>query len=75
MIGTALVFLGPTIGRIGPILIGISEKLTQNIMYGIIYLILIGLIVLDKKHGKKSHPYLVIISFWIVHQITFNLLF
>jgi uncharacterized membrane protein YozB (DUF420 family) len=75
MIGTALVFLGPTIGRIGPIVLGLSENLTQNIQYGIIYLILIGLIVFDRKHGKKYQPYLVIILFWIVHQIAFNLIF
>lgn len=75
MIGAAIVFLGPTIGRIGPILIGLSEKVTQNIQYGIIYLILLGSILLDLKHGKKFRPYMLIFAGWIVHQITFNLIF
>lgn len=75
MIGTALVFLGPTIGRIGPKFLGLSEIVTQNFQYGLIYLILIGLILLDKKHGKKYQPYLLILSIWIIHQITFNFIF
>ena len=75
MIGTAIVFLGPTIGRIGPLVLGLSENWTQNIQYGLIYLILIGLIMLDRKHGKNYRPYLIMLSTWIVHQITFNLIF
>lgn len=31
MIATALVFLGPTVGRMGPLLLGWSELLTQNV--------------------------------------------
>jgi len=75
MIGTAIVFLSPTLGRIGPFLLGLSDGVTQNILYGIIDLILIGLILYDKKNGKKYQPYLVILAVWIVHQITFNLIF
>ena len=75
MIGTAIVFLGPTIGRIGPLVLGLSEKVTQNAQYGLIYLILISLMLLDRKHGKKYQPYLLIISVWILHQITFNIIF
>lgn len=75
MIGATIVFLGPTIGRIGPILIGISEKMTQNILYGIIYMIVIGLVLLDRKNGKNFRPYIIILAGWIVHQITFNLIF
>jgi len=75
MIGTAIVFLSPTLGRIGPLLLGLSDSVTQNILYGIIYLILIGLIFYDKKNGKKYQPYLLIFSVWIIHQITFNLVF
>lgn len=59
MIGTALVFLGPTIGRIGPLVLGLSESVTQNSQYGLIYLILIGLIILDKKNGKNFKPYFI----------------
>ncbi|MCM4153564.1 hypothetical protein DHD05_18370 [Arenibacter sp. N53] len=75
MIGTAIVFLGPTFGRIGALLLGLSERVTQNVQYTIIYLILLGLIGLDKKHHKDFRPYLLMLIIWIVHQIIFNLLF
>jgi hypothetical protein len=58
MIGTAIVFLGPTFGRIGALLLGLSESVTQNVQYTIIYLILLGLIGLDKKHKKDFRSYL-----------------
>lgn len=72
MIGTGLVFLSPTLGRIGPLLLGLSDKVTQNILYGIIYCILIGLILLDRKNGKNYRPYLLILGAWIIHLIVFN---
>ncbi|MBX2816995.1 MAG: hypothetical protein KTR24_13400 [Saprospiraceae bacterium] len=75
MIGTAIVFLGPTIGRIGPLVLGWSEEVTQNIQYGVIYLILVGLIGLDRTKGKSSKPYLHILGMWVVHQIVFNVVF
>ncbi len=75
MIGTTIVFLSPTLGRIGVLLLGLSDIVSQNILYGIIYLILIGLMFLDKNLGKKHQPYMLIISIWIIHQITFNLIF
>ncbi len=74
MIGTALVFLGPTIGRIGPILLGLSENFTQNSMYVIVYLILISLILLDRKNGRNFKPYLQILGAWVVHQTVFNVM-
>ncbi len=75
MIGTAIVFLSPTLGRIGPLLLGVSDVVNQNVIYGIIYLILIWLIFLDRKKGKNYKPYLLILLIWIIHQITFNLIF
>ena len=75
IIGTAIVFLGPTIGRIGPMVLGLPEKVTQNAQYGLIYLILFGLIMLDRKNNKKFQPYLLIFVAWAIHQITFNLIF
>ena len=75
MIGTAIVFLGPTIGRIGPLWLGIPDQLNQNILYVIIYLILAGLIILDFRNRAPLNPYLVILIVWIVHQISFNLIF
>jgi hypothetical protein len=73
MIGTALVFLGPTVGRIGPYIMGWSGNVTQNVQYGIIYLILIGLIYLDKNHRKNYQPYVFILISWIIHQIVFHM--
>lgn len=75
MIGTALVFLGPTIGRIGPILLGWSGFLTQHILYGLIYMILITLIFYDKTNNKDYKPYLFIISCFLVHQVIYYLIF
>jgi hypothetical protein len=75
MIGTALVFLSPTLGRIGPLWLGVSDVVNQNVIYGIIYLIMIGLIFLDRKSGKDYNPYLLILATWFIHQITFNLIF
>lgn len=75
MIGAAMVFLGPTIGRIGPILLGLSIGLTQNLQYTIIYLILLGLVMLDRKKNRDFKPYLFIGGMWLLHQIAFNLLF
>lgn len=73
MIGTALVFLGPTIGRIGPGILGLSPSLTQHMQYALIYAILAGLILLDRKKGKKYQAYLLILAVWVVHQLTFTL--
>ena len=75
MIGTALVFLGPTIGRIGPLWFGIPDQLNQNILYVIIFLILIGLIILDFRNKARFKPYVVILIVWVIHQISFNLIF
>jgi len=75
MIATALVFLGPSVGRIGPILLGWSELFTQNIQYSIIYSILIGLILYDRKNQRKFQPYLIAIGGFIVHQIVYHIVF
>lgn len=75
IIGSATVFLGPTIGRIGPHIFEWSEIVTQNIQYGIIYLILIGLIFYDKRNKNNYRPYLLILTTWIIHQIIFNMIF
>ena len=75
MIGTTIVFLGPTIGRIGTMVLGLSESVTQNSQYGLIYIILLGLILLDRKNGKNSQPYLFMLAVWVIHQVVFNSLF
>jgi len=75
MIATALVFLGPTVGRIGPIWLGWSEILTQNVQYTIIYSILISLIFYDKSKGKDYKPYIAAIVCFALHQIVFHIIF
>jgi hypothetical protein len=75
MIATAIVFLGPTIGRIGPIWMGWSGIFTQNVQYGIIYLILLSLILYDKNNRKKYNPYLLAIACFAIHQAVFYLVF
>ncbi len=75
MIASALVLLGPTVGRIGPNLLGWSELLTQNVQYGIIYFILISLILYDRKNKRKFQPYLVAIAGFIIHQIIYHIVF
>jgi hypothetical protein len=75
MIATTLVFLGPTVGRIGPILLGWSELVTQNIQYLIIYLILASLLFYDRANGKKYQPYVTAICFFIIHQIVYHIVF
>jgi len=75
MIASALVLLGPTVGRIGPILLGWGDVLTQNVQYGIIYSILISLVLYDKKNQKKYQPYLVAIGAYVIHQIIYHIIF
>lgn len=72
MIGTATAFLGPTLGRIGSYIIGVQPKTSDNAVYIIVYLILIGLIILDRKHGKNFRPYILIFVVWAIRQIVFN---
>lgn len=75
MIALSLVFLGPTVGRIGPILLGWSELLTQNVQYGIIYLILVNLIFYDRASHKDYKPYLIAVLFFVIHQVVYHLVF
>jgi hypothetical protein len=75
IIASALVLLGPTFGRIGPNLLGMSGILTQNVQYTIIYSILISLILYDKKNHRKSQPYLIAMAGFIIHQIVFHIIF
>jgi len=75
MIASAVVFLGPTIGRIGPFIFGWSEILTQNVQYGIIYLILVSLIIYDKMNNKAFKPYLFALICFLIHQIVFYIVF
>ena len=75
MIASALVLLGPTIGRIGVILLGLGDVMTQNIQYGITYTILICLILYDRKNNRNYQPYLVAIGAYVIHQVVFHIIF
>jgi hypothetical protein len=74
MISSALVLLGPTIGRIGPIWFGFSSALTQYIQYGITLSILMALIIYDGRI-QKARPYLVASGLFIAHALIFTALF
>ena len=75
MIANALVFLGPTIGRIGPSLFEWSLVVTQNVQYTIIYSILLGLILYDRANNSKYTPYLVAVGCYAVHQVVFYMVY
>lgn len=75
MIATALVFLGPTLGRIGPILLEWSELMTQYTMYGIIFSVLISLVWKDMKAGARFYPYLVAATAFMLHQSAYYFVF
>lgn len=75
MIAAAIVFLGPTVGRIGPGLLKWSDLTTQNVMYGIIYIILLSLIFYDKTNQKNYKPYLVALFGFFIHQVIFLIIF
>jgi hypothetical protein len=75
MIAAAMVLLGPTIGRILPIQFGLSNHATQNLQFGIIQSILIALIIVDIRKGKKYYPYLVAMAGWCVHHAVFYYIF
>ena len=75
MIAIALVFLGPTIGRINRILLGLSDLIGQNILYGIIYLILVTLVFYDKANKRSFKPYLFVLICYLGHQAIFHVVF
>lgn len=75
MISLTLVLLGPTIGRIGPHILGMGEVGAQTLQYGIIFSILAGLIMYDRSNKKDSQPYVIAIGGFTIHAIVFFLLF
>lgn len=75
MIALAIVFLGPTIGRIGPSLLGWNDVLTQFIQYSITFIILFSLILNDKRNKREYHPYVLTSIAYALHMIAFYLVF
>lgn len=74
MISSALVLLGPTIGRIGPVWLDLSFQATQYIQYGITLAILLILIVYDGRI-QKSRPYLLAAGLFTAHALVFTALY
>jgi hypothetical protein len=75
MIAATLVLLGPTLGRIGPILLDLSTVVTQTLQYIVILIILIGVITYDKVNKKNYRPYILAVTGFSIHAIIFYLLF
>jgi len=78
MIAIALIFIGPTLGRIIFFLLELENLGSLHIPYLLVIGILSGLIFWDKKNGRKYKPYLVaLISFTIylfaLYSINVNL--
>jgi hypothetical protein len=69
MIATALVFLDPAIGRIVFFWFGGSFLTASYIPYALIDLILLLLIMNDKRHNKNYRPYLIALCFFFVFQV------
>lgn len=74
MILTTIVFLGPTVGRIGGIWFGLPLLMSQAVQYFIIALILTVLIVRDDSR-KKSKPYFIGALAYLLHAIGFYIVF
>ncbi len=69
MIGSATVFLDPTLGRIYIILLGIPPLIAINLVYVTVFAIIVFLIYLDKKHKKDYTPYKHILWAWAGHYV------
>ena len=75
MIGTAIVFLAPTLGRIGPILLGLDPVVSQTILYLVVYVILVLLITSDRRNKRQFQPYVYMLMLWMVHHMAFYMIF
>jgi hypothetical protein len=70
MIAIALIFVGPTLGRIIFFLLELEHLGPLHIPYLIIIAILLGLIFWDRKNGKNYKPYLVSIAAFSIYLIS-----
>jgi len=75
MIALTLVLLGPTWGRMGGSLLGLTDLATQNIQYAIIYAILVSLTLYDIRNKRKYFPYLIAIFAFMIHQAVYYWVF
>lgn len=73
MIGTALVLLGPTLGRILPSLLSNWSSLQrENFKTAIIEGLLLTLLALDWKWKADYRPYLIMGVAWFTHHLCYN---
>lgn len=70
MIAIALIFIGPTLGRIIFFLLELEHLGSLHIPYLIVVAILLGLIFWDRKNGKNYKPYLVAIAVFSIYLIS-----
>ena len=75
MIAAALVFLGPTIGRIGYYYLHLSATGTQTLLYLLMYSILGSLVLYDKVTTSKVKPYYVAMGLYLPHLLIYFYLF
>lgn len=83
MIASALMLLGPILGRALPIFLGLSLLPAQTVQFLCIEVILFGLAYYDHKTVAKNsrgansihQPYFVAMSLFALHQVVFYLLF
>lgn len=69
MIAIALIFIGPTLGRIIFFLLELENLGSLHIPYLIVIGILLGLIFWDKKNDRKYKPYLVALMSFTIYLI------
>ena len=69
MIAIALIFLGPTLGRIIFILLGWEGLGSFHIPYVAVIGILLGLIIWDKKNNRTYKPYVVAVIAFAIYLI------
>lgn len=74
MILTAIVFLGPTVGRIGGLIFLQPLLISQGIQYALIALILTNLIIRDNPQ-QLTRPYVIGSFGYALHAIAFYIVF
>ncbi len=70
MIAIALIFVGPTLGRIIFFLLELGHLGPLHIPYLIVIAILLGLTFWDKRSGRNYNPYLVAIAAFSIYLIS-----
>jgi len=69
MIAIALIFVGPTLGRIIFFLLGLEHLGSLQIPYLVVVTILLSLIFWDKKNKRNYKPYLVALAAFSIYLI------